>query len=247
VPEDRSVLDRRGPDPAATWAYGAGRDEVADLYPIADGAPAGRPVVMLVHGGFWRPDYDRRHLRPMAGALSASGFPTVLIEYARRPGSPDASVDDVRAAVGAVRGRLDTSAGLVVAGHSAGGHLALLVAGERGVTGCLALAPVADLVMAEALGLDGDAVPAFLGRPAADRPDLDPVRRPSSGTATTLVHGDEDAIVPMALSASYCLDGRARLVVERGCAHFELIDPLSAAWPAVMVELAALAEPSGIE
>ena len=71
---------------------------------------------------------------------------------------------------------------------------------EARVTGCLALAAVADLALAERLHLDDDAVRAFLGRPAADRPDLDPARTPRPGVATTLVHGDEDSLVPSGMS-----------------------------------------------
>ncbi|MCX6432395.1 MAG: alpha/beta hydrolase [Actinobacteria bacterium] len=246
--EDRSVLDRAAPGPDQSWAYGPGAAQVADGYWPEGGASAGpRPVVVLIHGGYWRPEYDRTHLRPMAAALAADGYPTVLLEYTRIPGDPDAAIDDFRLALTSLAEAVDVSAGVVLVGHSAGGHLALLAANHATVIGCLALAPVADLVMAEYLDLDNGAVHAFLGRPAADRPDLDPARHPVPAVPTTLLHGVEDTLVPAAMSEAYCSERGTRLVLLPGTAHFELIDPLSATWPSVMAELAALIPSSGIE
>jgi acetyl esterase/lipase len=90
------------------------------------GAPDAR-VVLLVHGGFWRARYDRTHLRPLAEALADRGATVLLPEY-RRVGDEDAAwpapLDDVRASIDwAVHAGL---APAVVAGHSAGGHLAVL-------------------------------------------------------------------------------------------------------------------------
>jgi pimeloyl-ACP methyl ester carboxylesterase len=52
------------------------------------------------------------------------------------------------------------------------------------------------------------------------------------------VHGREDPNVPVELSRRYAATahaagGRAQLVELPGTGHFEVIDPLSAAWPAV--------------
>jgi acetyl esterase/lipase len=244
--EDRSVLEREAPAPDETWAYGTGPDEIADVYRPPSGAPEGTPV-LLVHGGFWRPDYDRSHLRPMAAALAAAGHVTVLIEYPRRPGKPDATVDAVRQALALVGEVVE--APVVVVGHSAGGHLALLAAQPRGTNAraVLALAPVADLAMADRLGLDDGAVRDFLGRPAVDCPDLDPTALPRPAIPVTLLHGADDTLVPLELSESYFSTGPSDLVVLDGIGHYEPIDPLSGAWPAVIAELSALGTASGIE
>lgn len=249
MPEDRSVLDRaaRGPDRA--WAYGTGPDQVSDLYlPAARSPDRERAPVVLIHGGFWRPEYDRVHLRPMAEALAAHGHPTCLLEYARHPGSPDDSLADINAALAALPSVLGSMPPVVV-GHSAGGHLALLVAAHppRSLAGCLALAPVADLGLADVADLDGGATSDFLGTSAAERPDLDPARAPRPHLPVTIVHGEQDSLVPLALSESYCTAGSARLVRLAGTGHFELVDPLSEAWTVVMHELSALAAPAGIE
>lgn len=214
--EDRSILELPAPEPSA------------ELY-----LPAGERIgrVALIHGGFWRPAYDRVHLRPMASALRDLGWEVTSIEYRRVPGDPDVTVSDVRAALSAV-------APDVITGHSAGGHLALWAAATMGLK-AVALAPVADLRMAEELNLDGGAVKAFLGAAASDRGDLDPVRLPPSGAV--LIHGERDSVVPIGLSHSF-LDAHpgSRLVELPGTAHFELIDPRASAWPIVIQELQRL-------
>lgn len=247
MPEDRSVLDRSARPPDRHWPYGAGADQAGDLYLPGSGTPVGGPVV-LVHGGYWRPEYDRTHLRPMAAACADAGHPTLLLGYSRVPGDPDAAVDDLRRALAAAVDVLPGGRPVLV-GHSAGGHLALVLAADPAVParGCLALAPVADLQEADRLDLDDGAVRAFLGGAADDRADLDPVRLPTPAVPVTIVHGDADTLVPTHLSTAYCRASGSRLVVLPGIAHFEVIDPLSSAWPTVMAELATLTGPAGIE
>lgn len=243
--EDRSVLTRAGRAPDRVDRYGDDPDQVVDSYAPVPGPPQRTPIV-LVHGGFWRPEYDRDHLRPMAAALADRGHPVALIEYRRRPGDPDATVADVRGAIAAAHDEQGPPA--VIVGHSAGGHLVLLAAASSDVplAGCLALAPVADLGLAEDLALDGDAVPAFLGTAAAHRRDLDPVhQRPA--IPTTVVHGEDDSLVPVTLASAYAARTGARLVPIPAVAHFEVIDPQSSAWPVVLAELDALAAAAGTE
>ncbi|MEV7014062.1 alpha/beta fold hydrolase [Streptosporangium sp. NPDC051022] len=224
--EDRSVLTRPAAGPDRTLRYGEDADQVIDLW------HAGGPTVALVHGGFWRPEYDRTHLRPMANALREAGWNVAAIEYRREPGRPGPMLDDVRAALGA----LDPS---VTVGHSAGGHLALCAAPPAAAV--LALAPVADLRLAHRLNLDDGAVPDFLGGPPEDRADLDPVRLPARPGRVTIVHGTGDERVPAEVSESYAAAHPATsLVPVPGAGHFVLIDPESDAWPIVRRELAAL-------
>jgi acetyl esterase/lipase len=243
-PEDRSVLSRPASPPDAVVPYGSDAENVADLR-LGSSPAAERPLVVLVHGGFWRPEYDRLHLRPLTEALSAAGWCTALPEYRRVPGEPDLAVADVHRAVTGLPGHPRmagrTDGRVVLVGHSAGGHLALQAAARTAVAGVLALAPVADLRLAEELALGGDAVTAFLGAPAATRADLDPVRLPTPAGRVHLVHGDGDGIVPVAVSASYrAAHPEAQLtVVPAG--HFALIDPGSAVWPEVLSALHAVA------
>jgi acetyl esterase/lipase len=243
--EDRSVLTRRASAPDAVLPYGPGAEQVADVR-FAREPPPGRPVLVVVHGGFWRPAFDRVHVRPMTEALAAAGWTTVTPEYRRVPGRPDLAVGDVAAAVGAVAGRPEFSGRpVVLAGHSAGGHLALHGAATldppHAPAGVLALAPVADLRLAQELRLDGDAVTAFLGDDAGARPDLDPVRLPTPQGAVRILHGTGDAVVPVEVSESYVRQHPATVLTRVDCGHFALIDPRSAAWPIVLEALDDLA------
>lgn len=235
--EDESVLERAVAPPDAIVAWGDGPDQVADVR-YGDERAARRPLLVIVHGGFWRPRYDRAHTGPMAAALAAAGWHVASLEYRRIPGAPDASVADVAAALATLPALIGGHDGEIVAiGHSAGGQLVLLAAAKPPprLRGVLALAPVADLQLAEVLHLGDGAVAAFLGAAAATRPDLDPTRLAAPAAATAIVHGENDQTVPLALAQSY-LATHAHVPLEAlpGCGHYEVIDPLSRAWPRVI-------------
>jgi len=165
----------------------------------------------------------------------------------------------------AAPGRVATEVAPVLVGHSAGGHLALW-AGSRHrlpdsspwhrpapvpLAGVVMLAGMADLVDADERGLGDHAARALLGGGPDEVPDryaeASPVQRLPLGVRTALVHGTVDPTVPVACSRAYA-ETAARagddvLLHElEGVGHFELIDPLSGAWPTV---LAAVKRVSG--
>ncbi|WP_406039609.1 alpha/beta hydrolase [Micromonospora sp. NBC_00898] len=258
--DPRAVLTRPAPPPDATVAYGDHPEQVADLRrPAGDGPP--RPLVVVVHGGFWRAEYDRSHTGPMAAALAALGHPVAQVEY-RRTGQPDGgwphTLTDVLAGVAALPGLAAAALpGRVAAvppilvGHSAGGHLALYVAARAPETvgGVLALAPVADLAEAYRLDLDSGAVAALLGGGPTEVPDryaaADPSALVSVRVRSVVVHGGQDRQVPVVMSRSWVASARAAgspatLVELPECEHFGLITPDSAAWPRVVDALRSL-------
>lgn len=236
MPEDRSVLTRPAREPVRMLAYGAHPDQVVDVYEGHHGT-----ALILVHGGYWRPEYDRTHLRPMADALADAGWTTYVIEYRRELGNPKAMTADVLAAIEASAADHDQR-GLILIGHSAGGHLALLAATvERSAIGAvIALAPVADLSAAIALDLDQGAAQSFLGEVAAE--DHCPIAQPSPAVPVVIMHGDGDEVVPIELSHMYVRTHPAtRLHEIPGGSHFALIDPQSDTWPLLLeaIEMSA--------
>ena len=250
MPDDDSVLDRRAPPPDLQVDYGIGAaatgEQVADVRTGA-GRSHRRPLVLLVHGGFWRPSTDRAHTGPMAAALSRAGWTVASVEYRREPGRPELTLTDIGTALAVLPARIGGHDGRVLlVGHSAGGQLVLWAAAVRapgGLLGTLALAPVADLALADRERLGDGAVAAFLGDRTA-LPDADPAQLPVPATAVTVLHGRADQVVPPAVSRSYLRHHPgARLVEVPGAGHFAVIDPLSRAWDRVLGELGRLAEP----
>jgi acetyl esterase/lipase len=235
--EDRSVFDLPYSAPTKTFSYGKSDEQVIDFYLPAE---SNKPIIVLIHGGYWRPEYDRKHLAPLAQKFAELGWPVALIEYRRIIGNPDATFDDVLSAIKEVSGQYEKA---FLIGHSAGGHLALLSANSFEVKGVIALAPVCDLLKAEELDLDEGAVSDFLGAPALLRIDLDPMRQPALNIPTTLIHGSLDIRVPAAFSRDYVLSAaksNIKLIELESAGHFELIDPRHSVLNLITTELSDL-------
>ncbi|MGW4007327.1 alpha/beta hydrolase family protein, partial [Streptomyces nigra] len=152
---------------------------------------------------------------------------------------------------------------MVLAGHSAGGHLALWAAarhvlpagspwrtdGPPPLRGVVALAPIADLAVADKLDVCGGAVRQLLGSGpefAERQPYADPALLLPTGIATTLVQGRTDIVVPQAVAEAYA-DAAAKagevagLTLLEDVGHFPLIDPAADACAVVVEEIAQLA------
>ena len=195
--------------------------------------PTGTPrgVAVVVHGGFWKPEYGVELARPLVPSLVAAGWAAWAIEYRRGTGAAD-TLADVRAAIDAC----PVAAGTVVGiGHSAGGHLVTWAAARAGLTHVISQAGVLDLRAAHDAGLGGGAVERFLGHPPGDADDdVDPMRQLPLGVPVWCVHARGDDNVPFAQSTSYVEAARAAGgtadLVEVDGDHFTVIDPDSAAW-----------------
>jgi dipeptidyl aminopeptidase/acylaminoacyl peptidase len=231
--------------------YGPHADQFAE---VCRPAGAAGPVVVLIHGGYWRPRYGCDLMRPLAADLCSRGYTAVNLEY-RRVGWPGI-FEDVAAGLAAVRtvhkGRL------ALVGHSAGGQLALWAAGERasGVSLVVSLAGITDLVEGARRGLSDGAVRELLGGGPDEVPDryraACPTLRLPLRVPHLVVHGTDDDAVPYDFAGRYVAAARAagdpcELLALPGVAHFALIDPGSAAWTTVLAHLDGWARGAGYE
>lgn len=262
VADPREVLTRPAPGPRLTLSYGSHPDHIVDVFPAdRDGTP---PLVILVHGGFWRAAFDRTHARPLCNGLASHGYTVAAIEYRRvgqAGGGWPGTFDDVALAFDTVPSLL-AEAGMpvgrvVLAGHSAGGHLVLWgavrhwlpadapwrLAEPPDIAGVCALAAVSDLADAYHRDLGDGAAGDLLEGGPEKFPEryavADPAGLPVPDVPTTLVHGVLDQRVPVEQSRRYAERG-VRYVEIPEVEHFAVIDPLSAAWPWVRDAFAGL-------
>ncbi|HXG77248.1 MAG TPA: hypothetical protein VNJ53_11815, partial [Gaiellaceae bacterium] len=106
-------------------AYGPDPSQVAEAFLPAGHGP--HPVVVVVHGGYWRARYDRSLMEALCEDLAAHGLAAWNLEYRRvgAGGGWPATLADVAAGVDALAG-LDAPldlARVAAVGHSADGHL----------------------------------------------------------------------------------------------------------------------------
>lgn len=208
--------------------YGDGDDETVDVYRC--GLPSS-PLLVYLHGGYWQA-LSKRESSFMVPGLLADGIDVAVVDYTLAPARPLAGiVDQCRRATATMRSR--TSGRLVVAGSSAGAHLAAMVtsAADCGVDGAVLLSGVYDLrplvetYVNDALGLDDAS--AIASSPMLDaRPDR---RELSTGVPTLVAVGRRETSEFHRQSAAYAgvlhrsgrLVGTAAVLVEDRH-HFDL-------------------------
>ena len=224
-------------------SYGTHRSQVGDLYTPSANGP--HPVVVVLHGGFWRARYGRWIMRDVCHDLVERGYAVWNLEYRRlgpfAGGGVPNTLDDVARGVDFLTtiDGLDLSRVSVV-GHSAGGHLALWLAStEAPAQVFIALAGVGDLRMAAELGLGDGVVPRFVGD---DYALASPIERLPTGRRVVSIHGTADVNVPIDVARSYhaaaVAAGDSHEFLERDCDHMTLINPKSDEWRLVVERLA---------
>jgi acetyl esterase/lipase len=262
------MLEAPSPPADARIPYGQGAHQFGDLR--LPSGPGPHPVVVMVHGGFWRAKYDLEHVGHLCADLARRGYATWSLEYRRvghEGGGWPGTFEDVARGVDFLR-TLESSHPLdlsrvVLMGHSAGGHLALWLAARHRLRpgeplyqpdpfrprGVVALAGVVDLERAHALRLSSDIVTEFLGGSPAQVPERYRLGSPSAliplGVPQILIHGTEDDTVPASLSTGYHLRATAlgddvRLIPLPSAGHFEVINPLAQEWPQVLEAIGSL-------
>jgi acetyl esterase/lipase len=233
------ILELDPPKADQRVRYGSDPLQFADIR-----LPAGRkpwPVVMNIHGGFWRAAYDLTHAGHLCAGMTKAGFATYNIEY-RRVGNPGGgwpgTFEDIRNAYAYLRHHarelnfdLDR---IVVLGHSAGGQLAFCLAGhEPTLTRAVSLAGVLDLQRAYDLHLSNNAVVEFLHGTPTQVPEhyreASPINLKVSARQA-IITGAADNIVPPDFSRIYGAKKKAAsekvaLIEIARAGHFDLIDP----------------------
>ena len=242
------MLTRPTESPDAVLRYATHDDGLVDVHLPAERlrGQRPRPLVVNVHGGFWRQEYDRVPARPFAHGLVAAGFVVANLEYRRGPGGWPATAEDLDTALAALPGLLAgigvETTSVTLTGHSAGGHLVLWLANQpHAVDRVVALAPVGNLRAAVAHEMGSGAAVDFLGGTPDEVPAVydaaDPATRMRTRPDATVVvvHGDRDDDVPV--ESSRGLAARFDWLDYRelpGADHFDVIDPRSSWWTSVL-------------
>lgn len=210
--------------------YGEHPRETFDFRP-ASGAP--RATLIYLHAGYWQ-SRDKSQFSFLAPGLNEAGFNVALANY---PLCPDVSLQDIilsvcriPRSVRSLSSKSHTRCPLIVAGHSAGGHLAVEIACRPdiagGVDGVLAISGIYDLrdlidtTLNRNLRLDKETARA-----------ASPVRRLPSQLppAAFVVGGDETRAFHeqnQAMAAAWGAVGPSRHEVSAGDNHFMVLTSL---------------------
>jgi acetyl esterase/lipase len=261
--QSEDILTTKPPEADARLPYGSDPNQFVDVRIPAGQGPF--PVVFFIHGGYWRAQYDLTYAGHLCHALKKAGVATWNVEY-RRVGNPGGgwpgTFEDVRSAYrklieardGAKTPRPPVDLKRVcVAGHSAGGQLALcLAAHEPSITRVVSLAGVLDLRRGWELHLSNDAVASFLGGSPVEVPEhyreASPAEQAIPRAVQKVIHGTADSSVPYEISKSYAERKKksgehVELITLPDIGHFEIVDPGSTVWARVQeVMLAMLRE-----
>jgi len=259
------ILTLAPPPADARLAYGSDPNQFLDLrLPTSkENSKQPYPLVINIHGGYWRAKYNLDHAGHLCAALTAKGLATANLEFRRvgnEGGAWPGTFADIRSAYqfllqNAQRHNLDATR-IVVMGHSAGGQLALcLAAHETSVTHVVSLAGVVDLQRAYQLHLSNDAMVEFLRGTPAEVPDhyreADPTGLSIPQARQWLIHGLSDDVVSPDFSRDYVASKQKRsgkqkedlhLLEIPAAGHFDVIDPRTSAWKQVeetVLQLAA--------
>lgn len=200
--------------------YGADPAQVMRLWELNDLAPRdGWPAVLLIHGGGWVQG-DLSDFEALAPAFARRGIVAAAMNYRLGPVHRwPAALEDAHAALDRLLGAQVDPRRVALWGHSAGGHLALLLALQR----------PQDVRCVVAIGAPTD-LPLLWQheRPPKGGPGLDAVfdpdqlmaasplsLRPEAPPPMLLVHGQADPVVPV---------GHARAMQARWPAQATLIE-----------------------
>ena len=231
-----------GDDPLQTIYTWHGRSSTNEMY--ADKA------LIFIHGGCWLNAYGYEHAKGMYHALAELGMGVYVTEYRRvgdEGGGWPGSLDDVTQAISTALKRIENEGrytNIYIAGHSAGGHLALLAAqrlsssslnlSRANIKRIIGLAAITD-IQSYAKGHNScqSATAKFMNGTPEDVPTAyqRATPRPTHGSLPiTLLQGDADSIVP---ARHAVLSGTNQKIIKNG-GHFDWLHPESTSFDALL-------------
>ena len=231
-----------GDDPQQTIYSWHGRLAANEMY--ADKA------FIFIHGGCWLNAYGYEHAKGMYHALAELGMGVYVTEYRRvgdEGGGWPGSLDDVTQAISTALKRIENEGrytNIYIAGHSAGGHLALLAAqrlsssslnlSRANIKRIIGLAAITD-IQSYAMGHNScqSATAKFMNGTPEDVPTAyqRATPRPTHGSLPiTLLQGDADSIVP---ARHAVLSGTNQKIIKNG-GHFDWLHPESTSFDALL-------------
>ena len=231
-----------GDDPLQTIYTWHGRSSTNEMY--ADKA------LIFIHGGCWLNAYGYEHAKGMYHALAELGMGVYVTEYRRvgdEGGGWPGSLDDVTQAISTALKRIENEGrytNIYIAGHSAGGHLALLAAqrlsssslnlSRADIKRIIGLAAITD-IQSYAMGHNScqSATAKFMNGTPEDVPTAyqRATPRPTHGSLPiTLLQGDADSIVP---ARHAVLSGTNQKIIKNG-GHFDWLHPESTSFDALL-------------
>jgi arylformamidase len=223
-------------------AYGKAPRQRLDFFHAAS---KGRPTVAWIHGGYWQTN-DKEPNAFIAEGMLAHDLNVALLEYTLAPAeSMTGIVAEIRAAIGWLVERLQpefgAGPGLVVAGHSAGGHLTAMSASEPGVT---AAVPISGLFDLEPIRLSY--LNALLKMDMSEAGTNSPMKLPFPGIPLTIAVGGSELPELIRQSEDFhsALEAAGRpvrkMILPRAT-HFTILEEVARPSGALANELARLA------
>lgn len=180
--------------------YGAHARERFDLF-LPGTAPSG--LVVVVHGGFWRMG-DRSMWSHLAAGPLTRGWACALPSY---PLCPEVRIGEITRSIARALPAMAAEVGgpILLAGHSAGGHLVLrMVCPDMGlplhvaqrIAGVLSISPLSDLAPLIEMPMNAD-----LRIDAAEAATESPVHHPAPGLPVEVLVGaaERPAFIDQAL------------------------------------------------
>ena len=231
--------------PSKIIHYGADALQYGQLWLPKTVNPA-NPIVVFIHGGCWLKDYDIKHTEAASTALAQAGYVVWSIEYRRignKNGGWPGSFDDIKTAISKAKTLPQFKDKMILMGHSAGGHLALLAGQyfyrlkDTSIQKVIGLAPIVDVEQyAKGNNSCQSATPKFFGGPySAYKSDYDKANPIKQGfhPNTVMIHGDKDTIVPITQS----INSKQKLVTVSNAGHFDMIHTGTYAWQQILFNL----------